>query len=65
MLGLQKAAMFTYVSNPGQERTRSWYSQLAGFHIRPMCDMGHYHDQDLTIEPNLAMRTASVVTKSA
>ena len=28
------------------------------------CDMGHRHDQDRAIEPNLAMSTASVATNS-
>lgn len=30
-----------------------------------MCDMGHCHDQDLAIEPNLAMSAASEATRSA
>jgi hypothetical protein len=32
--------------------------------LQATCDMGHRHDQDLAIEPNLAMSAASEATSS-
>ena len=32
--------------------------------LQARCDMGHRHDQDLAIEPNLAMSAASDATNS-
>jgi ABC-type glycerol-3-phosphate transport system permease component len=32
--------------------------------LQAMCDMRHRHDQDLAIEPNLAMRAATDATSS-